>query len=748
MTESKDASKESGTMKETVVRHMADGTYRPLKPKELARELEIAQSQYTDFRHLLREMLRSGEIIRLRRGRLALPAKLELIRGRVHANRKGFAFVIPEDGSPDIYIDADHVKTAMHDDIVLVQKLGTSFRGSPEGRVVRIVRRGHPKVVGTFQHGKYFSFVKPEDERLPRDIYVAPQETKGAQPGQIVVVDLSHWEDPARSPEGKIVEILGFPEDPGVDVLTVIHEHGLEMHFPAGVEAEAQQVPGRIPRGEHAIRQDCRDLAVVTIDPKDAKDHDDAVSVTVLPGGNYEVGVHIADVSYYVNPGTDLDREALLRGTSVYLVDRVIPMLPHKLSSDVCSLRAGVDRLTITCFMELAPDARLVRYRLAETVIQSAADMTYEEVQAYFDSAKIRKSLTRVKEPLDILLDLTQKLTAKRLAAGSLDFDLPESKIELGEDGSVKSIYEVARLSSHRLIEELMLLANQTVARFLHTAGIPTLYRVHDKPPEEKLKSFTEFVQSLGYRFHTGPELKPKHLQALLEEVKGRKEEGLVNEVLLRTMAKAVYQPDNIGHFGLAFDRYVHFTSPIRRYPDLVVHRAVRRKLKGKASPEWIGEQRATLTRVGRHTSERERVAMEAERDSVRIKQISFMETQLGGTFAGIVSGVRTFGLFVRLDKILIDGLIPIGSIGDDYYYVEEERYLARGRNSGRTFRLGDRVTVQVVRVDPITKQIDFTVVEGGTLEIPPSKPAGRRALRDVRARKPRSVSSRKKRRR
>jgi len=706
---------------------MAESVYRPVKPKELAKELNIRQSEYSAFRQLLRRMLHDGEIIRLRRGRLALPAKLELIRGRVHAHRRGFAFVVPEDGSQDIYIEPDHVKTAMHDDIVLVQKLSTSYRGSPEGRIVRVVRRGRPKVVGTFQTGKYFDFVVPEDERLPRDIYVPPKETKGAKPGQIVVVDLSDWEDPARSPEGKVAEILGYAEDPGVDVLTVMHEHGLDTHFPAAVEEEAGKIPRRVPRKELAGREDCRRLAVVTIDPKDAKDHDDAVSVVTLKNGNYEVGVHIADVSHYVQAGTDLDREALLRGTSVYLVDRVVPMLPEVLSTDVCSLRAGVDRLAMSCFMELAPSGRLVKYRLAETVMRSAADMTYEEVQEYFDTGNIRKSLRHLKGPLDILLELTKKLTKKRLAAGSLDFDLPESKIELGDDGSVKAIYEQVRMPAHRLVEELMLLANRTVARYLQSAGIPTLYRVHDRPPEDKLEAFEEFMRSLGYKFKAGPAFSPKHLQKLLAEVAGKKEEGLVNEVLLRTMAKAVYQPQNIGHFGLAFDRYVHFTSPIRRYPDLLVHRAVRRKLNGSVDPSWVSQQKAQLERIGRHTSDRERVAMEAERDSVRIKQISYMETQLGESFTGIISGVRSFGLFVRLDKILIDGLIPIGTIGDDYYVVDEERYVAKGKHKGRTFRLGDAVTVQVVRVDPVKKEIDFELEAGGHEEKPVrARPKGR----------------------
>jgi ribonuclease R len=699
-----------GPSREAMVRFMSDATYRPLKPKELARELEIAQKHYGPFRALLRDMLHSGEIIRLRRGRLALPAKLDLIRGRVHAHRRGFAFVVPEDGSTDLYIDPDHVKTAMHDDIVLVQKLSQSYRGRPEGRIVRVVQRGRPKVVGTFRQGRHFAFVVPEDERLPRDIYIAPGHTGGAEPEQIVVVDLAAWDDPARAPEGRVSEVLGNADDPGVDVLTIIHEHGLELHFPAAVETEADAFPARVPRRELERREDCRELAVVTIDPHDAKDHDDALSAQRLDDGHFEVGVHIADVSHYVQPATALDREALLRGTSVYLVDRVIPMLPERLSADLCSLRSGVDRLALTCFLQLDAQARLVSYRLAETVVRSAADLSYEQVQDYYDTGKINRGHQRLKDPLDILLALSKQLNAKRLKAGSLDFDLPESKIELHADGSVKAIHELARLASHRLVEEFMLLANRTVARDLQTAGIPVLYRVHDKPDREKLERLAEFATSLGYRFKTGPDIRPHHLQKLLEQVRGRSEEGLLNEVLLRTMAKAVYQPENIGHFGLAFDRYVHFTSPIRRYPDLTAHRAIKRKLAGELSAEWTREQKKSLAQVGRHTSERERVAMEAERDSVRIKQIVFMESQLGETFGGLISGVRTFGFFVRLDRILVDGLIPIGSL-DDYYHVDEEKYVARGRSAGRTFRLGDAVTVQVVRVDPVSKQVDFRLM-------------------------------------
>jgi ribonuclease R len=334
-----------------ILTHMAEEAYRPLKPKELARAIDVPQTAYGTYRRLIREMLGRGDVIRLRHGRLALPGKLDLIRGRIHAHRKGFAFLVPETGGNDIYIDPDHLKTAMHNDTVLIQKLSTSFRGKPEGRVVRIVKRGHPKVVGTFQKGRHFFFVVPEDERLPRDIYIPSGQAMAAKPGQIVVVDLAEWDDPARAPEGRVVEILGFPDDPGVDVLTVIFEHALPLAFPTDVTDEADSISSVIPRAEIERRMDCRDLAVVTIDPKDAKDHDDALSVKTLSNGLFEVGVHIADVSHYVRSGSGLDREALLRGTSVYLVDRVIPMLPDRLSGDLCSLRAGVDRLALSCFL-------------------------------------------------------------------------------------------------------------------------------------------------------------------------------------------------------------------------------------------------------------------------------------------------------------------------------------------------------------------------------------------------------------
>lgn len=703
-----------------IVKFMAEQTYHPLKPKDLARALDIPQIEYGEFRRRLRAMLASGEIIRLKRGRLAVPADLNLIRGRVHAHRKGFAFVIPDDGSPDIYIDSDHLKTAMHSDIVLVSKLSQSYRGKPEGRIVRVVRKGHPKIVGTFKRGRHFSFVVPDDERMPRDVYIPADATLDAQPDQMVVVNLSEWDDPARPPEGKVVEVLGFPNAPGVDILTVIHTHGLELEFPADVEAEAKAFSAEPETKELKRRLDCRDLGVITIDPADARDHDDALSVVELKDGRFEVGIHIADVSHYVQPETALDREALLRGTSVYLVDRVIPMLPERLSTDLCSLRSGADRLALSCFLQLDSDAKLVSYRMAETVVRSAADLNYEQVQAYFDTGELEPSLDHLKPSLDTLLHLSTHLTRRRLRAGSLDFDLPDSRIELNPDGSVKAILEQARLASHRLVEEFMLLANRTVAKYLETAGIPVLFRVHDKPDPERIAQFAEIVQSIGLKFKAGPDLTSRHLQKVVAAVRGQKEEGLINEVLLRTMSKAVYQPDNIGHFGLAFDRYVHFTSPIRRYPDLGVHRAVRRRLQKKASPAWISEQKQNLPRVGRHTSARERVAMEAERDSIRIKRIAYMETQIGEEFNGIISGVRNFGLFVKLDKILIEGLIPLGTLEDDYYQVDEPRYTATGRNTGRTFRLGDSVTVRVARVDPSSKQVDFHLIKE-------EKPRGRK---------------------
>lgn len=712
MNDTPNESAENVQARQDIVRFMAEQSYHPLKPKDLAKALNIPQSGYGDFRRLLRAMLASGEIIRLKRGRLAVPADLDLIRGRVHAHRKGFAFVIPDDGSPDIYIDSDHIKTAMHSDTVLVQKLSQSHRGQPEGRIVRVVKRGRPKIVGTFKRGRHFSFVVPEDERMPRDVYIPADATLDAVPDQMVVVELSGWDDPARPPEGKVSLVLGFPNAPGVDVLTVIHTHGLELDFPPDVEAEAEAFSAEPDARELKGRKDCRDLAVVTIDPADARDHDDALSVVELANGRFEVGVHIADVSHYVQPGTSLDREALLRGTSVYLVDRVIPMLPERLSTDLCSLRAGEDRLALTCFLQLDSEAKLVSYRLAETVVRSVADLSYEQVQNFYDTGDLGPSLEQVKPSLNTLLHLSKHLTRRRLRAGSLDFDLPDSRIELNPDGSVKAIHEQARLSSHRLVEEFMLLANRTVAKYLETVGIPVLYRVHDKPDAERIAQFAELVQSLGLKFKAGPDLSSRHLQKVVAEVKGKKEEGLINEVLLRTMSKAVYQPENIGHFGLAFDRYVHFTSPIRRYPDLGVHRAVRRRLQKQATPAWISEQKQMLPRVGRHTSARERVAMEAERDSIRIKRIAYMETQIGEEFNGIITGVRNFGLFVKLDRILVEGLIPLGTLEDDYYHVDELRYTATGRNTGRTFRMGDAVTVQVARVDPSSKQVDFHLIK------------------------------------
>jgi ribonuclease R len=463
-------------------------------------------------------------------------------------------------------------------------------------------------------------------------------------------------------------------------------------------------------------RLDLRQKLCCTIDPIDAKDHDDAVSLEILPKGNFLLGVHIADVSYYVREDSAIDKEALVRGTSVYLPDRVIPMLPEKLSNQICSLRPNEDRLTYSCILELDPQGRTVKYEIKETIIRSKAKLNYEEVQKYFDTGEISESIRGVESHLTRMLELSKMLFKNREKEGSLDFDLPEAKVVYDKEGHILDIFEVARLESHRLIEEFMLLANQTVALQVSRMSVPFVYRVHDKPDDEKMQQFREMVDRLGYKASLGHPITPKRLQTFLKKIKGTPEEELIDELLLRSLKKAVYQMENIGHFGLAFTHYTHFTSPIRRYPDLIVHRLLKELEQGRYPVKRHKDLVQRLPKICQIASDRERVADEAEREALKVKQVEFLKDKVGEVFPGMVSGVMNFGFFVRLEKSLADGLVRYASM-DDYFYFDERNYQAVGKRSKKKFRLGDKVMVRLVRVDATANQIDFALVEEGTAE-------------------------------
>ena len=711
----------------------------PLKLRDLAKALGISDEDYGDLRRLMRQMEHEGAVVRLRNNRYGPPDRMNLAVGRLSVNPGGFGFVSREAGGEGVFIGAQDMGTALHGDRVVVRLYGhRGPRRQQEGQVIRVLERSLKTVVGVYRQDRRFGYVEPDDRRITRDIYVAPEDTLGAEPGQKVVVKIEAWASEHLNPEGRVVEVLGAPDAPGMDILSIIKEYELPLAFPDHVLRQADAIPDAIPDEDLRGRMDLRETVCFTIDPDDAKDFDDAVSLDLQDDGTHLLGVHIADVSHYVREGAPLDHEARVRGTSVYLVDRVIPMLPERLSNVLCSLRPGEDRLTMSVLARLDPAGDLLDYRVAESVIRSAARLTYEQVQAVLDGAGEQGGgeAGRFRDRLAAMEALRRRLTAGRIARGALDFDLPEAKVILDAKGVPLDVRRYERLNSHRLIEEFMLLANEVVARHLQDRGIPTLYRVHDQPDRAKLEEFADMAESFGYRFPVKDVTSPTQITRFLESIHGKRAAGVINEMLLRSMKKALYTPDNIGHFGLACACYTHFTSPIRRYPDLIVHRILREALRGEMSggrKEALSER---LPAVGEQATKREMIAEDAERDSVKVKQVQFMEGRVGDEFDGLIVGVRPMGMFVQIGDYLIDGLVRVSTIGDDYYIFDERMHALIGERTGRAFRLGDRVRVQVVRADRALRQVDLLLLghEGDEIKV---EGEGRRAKGGRRSRRP-----------
>lgn len=700
-----------------IVDHLAGQAKRPLKQKEIARGLEIGDDRYPELKEALSRLTDTGLIYKIKGQRYAVPEQINLVVGRMDSTKKGAGFVVPErkTDEPDLFVPPHKMGSATHRDRVVARIERQRGKGeNPEGSVIRVLERARSQVVGALQKGKRFGFVVPDNPRLKFDVYVAQEDLAQAKEGEKVVVEIDDWGDGTKNPEGHVVEVLGAPDAPGVDVLSIIYTHGLEQEFPKEVERAAERIEVDL-EAEAKRRLDLREKLVFTIDPPDAKDFDDALSVERTGDDRFEVGVHIADVSHYVRPDTVIDDEAFERATSVYLVDRVIPMLPERLSNGLCSLRPDEDRLTYSVIMQISGEGDVLDYRIAETVIRSGFRLTYREAQSLIESDPEREEHKDLLWELQTLRRLAKVLRGKRAARGSLDFDLPEAIVELDEDGFPIDIQESVRLDSMRLIEEFMLLANETVAKHATDREVPFVYRVHDKPAPEKVEQIRQFVGALGYHVPKSENgLHPKRFAEIIEKARGTREEELINTVILRSMKQARYQTENVGHFGLASDHYSHFTSPIRRYPDLLVHRVLKAIEAGERwkDDEKRGVQQSWLDRASEHSSSQERVAVQAERDSIDLKKVEFMERHLEQEFEGKISGVTSFGFFVRLDEYFVEGLVHMHELDDDYYVFHEDRYALVGRNTGTTYTLADPVRVKVIGVNKDQRQIDFELVK------------------------------------
>ena len=692
-----------------------DPAYRPMKVKELAILLDIPKSRREELREVLDALVAEGKAGVSKKGKYGKPEAFSIV-GLFSGTAKGFGFVTVEGWEEDVFIPPDRTGGALHGDRVqIVTEDGKKGRRT-EGTVVRVLERANREIVGYYQKSKNFGFVIPDNQKISCDVFIPQGKDMGAVTGHKVVAALTDYGDGSKKPEGRIVEILGHINDPGVDILSVVRAYGLPEEFPEDVMAQAGRIPDTVPEKDKAGRLDLRNVQMVTIDGEDAKDLDDAVSLekeTGEQGVRYRLGVHIADVSHYVTEGSPLDREALKRSTSVYLVDRVIPMLPHRLSNGICSLNAGEDRLALSCLMEIDEKGKILSHRIAETVIRVDRRMSYTDVNRII-THEDEETMEKYRELVPLFFrmkELSEILRKRRMKRGAIDFDFPESKIILDEKGKPVDIRPYERNAATKLIEDFMLAANETVAEDYFWQEVPFLYRTHDEPDPEKMKNLAVFINNFGYtlRFQKG-EIHPKELQKLLTKIEGTPEEALLSRLTLRSMKQAKYTAVNTGHFGLAAKYYTHFTSPIRRYPDLQIHRIIKENLRGGLSGKRTAHYERLLPEVAVQTSALERRADEAERETDKLKKCEYMSRFIGEEFDGVISGVTGWGFYVELPNT-VEGLVRVSEMKDDYYVFDEQSLELRGEMTRRVYRLGQRVRVQVTGTDKFSRTIDFACV-------------------------------------
>jgi len=704
-------------MKEKILTYFQQSGVKPLAVHELEEELNIEEAaQFKDLVIALNELEEAGELVRTRKNRFGLPEKMNLVRGTIQMHSKGFAFLIPDDpDESDVYIHSSDLDSAMNKDRVLVRVEKRGDEGDrAEGTVVRILERAVTQVVGTFENEGAFGFVIADDKRIPNDIFIPKKNMNGAVTGHKVIAQITKYPEGRMSAEGEITQILGHKNDPGIDIISIIHKHGITIDFPEEVLDQVSKTPDTVQPEELEGRRDLRDEVIVTIDGADAKDLDDAVTVKKLDNGNFKLGVYIADVSHYVKEGTPLDKEAFERGNSVYLVDRVIPMLPHRLSNGICSLNPQVDRLVIGCEMEINDQGEVVAHEVFPGVIKTTERMTYENVNKILvdQDEEVRHQYAALVPMFEAMEELARVLNTKRMKRGAIDFDFKEAKVLVDEEGKAVDVVLRERSTGERLIEEFMLVANETIAEHFHWLDVPFIHRIHENPDDGKLATFFEFLAGLGIRVKgTANEVHPQALQQVLNDVKGEPEEMIISKLMLRSMKQAKYDPNSIGHFGLATEFYTHFTSPIRRYPDLIVHRLIRKYVfNGELDPQSQREWKDKMPEIARHTSEMERRAVDAERETDDLKKAEFMQNKVGEEFTGLISSITNFGMFVELENT-VEGLIHVSYLMDDYYHYDERSQSLIGERTANMYRVGDEVEVKVAQVNLDERAVDFELV-------------------------------------
>ncbi len=699
--------------KDKLLEFMKEEAYKPLTFKELLQTFEIEGKMKKALLVALNELEDEGKIIFTRTERYGVPEKMNLITGTLEGHQKGYAFLIPDDKDlKDLFISPVDMNGAMHGDRVIVRPMKVSDEvKSPEGKVIRIIERANKYVIGTFQKSRHFGFVVPDDKRIAFDIFVPQEEFNNAQANNKVSVKILEWPDKRKNPEGTIVDVIGDIEDTKTHIEAVLLAKKVRQVFPEDVIKEAKRVSeDGIHEEELKRREDLRALPIITIDGADAKDLDDAVYAEKINDNEYVLGVHIADVTHYVKEDRKLDKEALKRATSIYISDRVIPMLPKELSNGVCSLNPGEDKLTISVEMTINKEGKVIDHKIFESVVNNRFRMTYDDVQEILeDNEELSEKYKEIVPMLKTMEELSLILRNKRDLRGAIDFEFPETKIITDETGKAIDVTKYERKTSNKIIEEFMLVCNETVAENYYWLNMPFVYRIHEDPDEEKMYEFSKFIHNLGYTLK-GNDVHPRELQKLLNKIKNTKEESLINNMMLRSLKKAIYSPDADKHFGLAAQYYCHFTSPIRRYPDLQIHRIIKGQLRGKYSETDLHKLFERTAMVAEHSSKMERVADEVERNTDKIKIAEFMFDKIGEEYEGVISGVTSFGLFVQLENT-VEGLVHISNIVDDYYIYDNEKKELFGQGSNKVFKIGDSVKIRVENVSIPKAEIDFVLI-------------------------------------